>query len=181
MVASVSDDMLQVGMVVGIHGLRGDLKIRPLSGEATVLTDAKRIWLTRAGSVATEYVVQRSSWHKGNLLFHLERIVDADSAQALVGSDVLLPDSELTALDDDEYYWFELEGLRVVDRQRGELGTLDDIFTTPAHDIYVVRGADGEILIPAVAAFILDIDLEQETMLVDLPDGLLPERSNNAL
>jgi 16S rRNA processing protein RimM len=57
----------------------------------------------------------------------------------------------------------------------GELGTLDDLFTTAAHDIYVVNGRFGEVLIPAVDEFVVEVDLPGRRMSVDLPEGLVRE------
>lgn len=80
---------------------------------------------------------------------------------------------ELPQADEGEHYWFELAGLTVVDEQLGELGTLEDIFTTPAHDIFVVQGRYGEVLIPVVDQFIVALDKEKGLLRVDLPAGLV--------
>ena len=56
-----------------------------------------------------------------------------------------------------------------------KLGQLDQMFTTAAHDTYVVKGALGEIMIPVVEQFVLEIDLQQRVVNVDLPDGLIPD------
>ena len=52
---------------------------------------------------------------------------------------------------------------------------VEEVFTTAAHDIYVVRGRYGEVLIPAVAEFVVEIDRDGRRMTVDLPEGLVPE------
>jgi 16S rRNA processing protein RimM len=113
--------------------------------------------------------------HKGNVLLRLQGLDDIDSVQPLVGCEVLLDRKDLTVLPDDEYYWFQLEGLEVEDLHRGPLGRLDEVMTTAAHDIYVVHGPHGEVLIPAVAEFIAEIDPKAGRMLVDLPEGLVEE------
>jgi 16S rRNA processing protein RimM len=65
--------------------------------------------------------------------------------------------------------------MNVADSSRGELGIIEDIFTTPAHDILVVEGPFGEVLIPAVNDFITEINYPEKRILVDLPEGLVPE------
>ena len=69
----------------------------------------------------------------------------------------------------------QLQGLQVTDRTRGELGVLEELLETGAHDIYVVRGRFGEVMIPAVSQFIVEVDAESGRMTVDLPEGLVPE------
>jgi len=85
----------------------------------------------------------------------------------------LLDESELPALADGQYRFYQLVGLQVVDVQHGPLGSLMNLMTTAGHDTYIVDGDSGEILIPAVPEFILDIDLEGQTMKVDLPEDLI--------
>lgn len=178
---SDGDELLPVGVVVGIHGLRGDLKVRPLSGESTALDAVTDLFLQGPGTGTDAYRVERAARHKGYLLIRLAGIASAESAERLVGRNVLIARRALGELADDEYYWFELEGLRVIDRQLGELGTVDEIFTTPAHDILVVQGRCGEVLIPVVDTFIVAIDEDAGVMHVDLPEGLVPETPPDAL
>lgn len=167
-------ELFCLGVLIGTHGLRGDLKVKSLSDGSESLLAAQRVYLRAAGKEPVEYRPARVVAHKGGYLLRLVGFEQIDAAQALVGSEVLMPLADLPELDESEHYWFELEGLQVIDRTRGDLGKLEDLFTTPAHDIYVVRGPFGEVLIPAVDAFVGRIDLEAGTMEVDLPDGLVP-------
>ena len=73
----------------------------------------------------------------------------------------------------DEFYWGEIEGFAVCDVSLGELGTLVDVFSTAAHDIFVVQGPYGEVLIPVVDAFLRNVDQEEGRITVDLPEGLV--------
>lgn len=174
------DPLFPAGVIIGVHGLRGDLKVRPLSGDSTSLDSVKEVTL-RGAVKTTLHKVQKATRHKGNLLIRLEGISSVESASQYIGCDVLISRDELTTLPEDEFYWFQLEGLRVNDRQQGDLGKIIEIFTTPAHDILVVQGPRGEVLIPVVDAFILEIDQVAKIMYVDLPDGLVPEADLDAL
>ncbi len=169
------DELLVFGVVTGTHGLRGDLKVRPHSGDSESLLDAQQLFLRRGEGAPVKHVPARIVLHKGNILLRLKGLENIEAVQSLVGCEVLMRYSDLPELVDDEFYWFELEGMTVVDKVRGELGTLEDMFSTAAHDVYVVRGPLGEILIPAVDEFVLDVDPEGGRMTVDLPEGLVPE------
>jgi 16S rRNA processing protein RimM len=168
-------DLFRVGVVIGTHGLRGDLKIRLLSDDSSSLLDARQVVFRKADGEAICLTPARAVLHKGNILLRLCGLESIDAVQSLVGCDVFLRYGDLAKLPDQEFYWFELEGLKVVDRSRGEIGTLEDLFTTPAHDIYVVHGRYGEVLIPAVEEFVVEVDLEGRRMVVDLPEGLIQE------
>jgi 16S rRNA processing protein RimM len=168
------DDLLRVGVITGLHGLRGDLKVRPSAEDSSALLAAVEGFLRDRQGVLTAFRVAAVKLHKAMVLLRLQGRENIDAVQSLVGCEVLLHRSALPDLPDEEYYWFELEGLNVVDRRCGELGILEELFSTAAHDIYVVRGRYGEVLIPAVAEFIVEIDRVGRRMLVDLPEGLVP-------
>ncbi|MFA5516381.1 MAG: ribosome maturation factor RimM [Desulfuromonadales bacterium] len=170
------DELFCLGVVAGTHGLRGDLKVRSLSGDFESLLDAEEVFLRRGDEVGC-YKAVKVSPHKGNLLLRLAGLDDINAVLPLVGSEVLMRYGDLGPLAEDEFYWSELKGMQVVDQARGELGILEDLFTTAAHDVYVVRGRFGEVLIPAVDEFIVSVDRGHNHLRVDLPEGLISENT----
>ena len=173
--AAVADDYFHLGTIVGTHGLQGDLKVRPLAADSESLAEAREIFLRAADGALEPFRVSRSVPYKGLWLLRLAGRTTLEAVQPLLGRELFLPLTALPTLADDEFYWHQLEGLTVVDRTHGELGTVVDLMTTAAHDIYVVQGPFGEVLIPVVGAFVLHIDLLAGRIEVDLPDGLVPE------
>lgn len=173
--ADSAEDLFVFGTIVGQHGLRGDLKVRPVTDGSEALAAASGIFLRNADGVLNRHVPVRVSWHKRLLLLRLKGYEDINRAAGFVGCEVLMRLDELPDLATDEHYWHQLQGLVVVDRSRGELGTLQEMFTTAAHDIYVVHGAYGEVLIPAVPSMVLSIDTDAGRIVVDLPEGLVPQ------
>ncbi len=173
-----SDEMFLLGKVVATHGLRGDLKVRPLADESESLATAQVITLRFSDGSSRDFRLLRADRHQRWWLVRLEGRESIEAAQPLVGCEVLMPLADLPPLAADEYYWHQLEGLKVTDRQRGEIGTIVDLFTTAAHDIYVVQGPYGEVLVPAVGEFVLEIDPDGGRVLVDLPEGLVPENDD---
>jgi 16S rRNA processing protein RimM len=75
---------------------------------------------------------------------------------------------------DDHYYWSDLDGLEVIDQQQGVLGRVVGMFATPAHDILEVDGPAGEVLIPAIEPFLVQLDRDKGQLHVNLPEGLVP-------
>ncbi|MEJ2200804.1 MAG: ribosome maturation factor RimM, partial [Desulfuromonadaceae bacterium] len=143
-------ELFHLGVVVGTHGLRGDLKVRPLIPESDSLQSASKVFFRDQGGALQAYRPVRTVAHKGNLLLRLRGLETIESVQHLVGYDVLMPYADLPELEEDEYYWYQLQGLQVVDQKRGEIGVIEDLLVTGAHDIYVVNGRFGEIMIPVV-------------------------------
>ncbi len=168
-------DLLEVGVVTGTHGLRGDLKIRPLPTGPLALPGARSVYLKDSEGLLVQHEAVRSSQHKQNILLRLSGLADHAAAEQLIGASVWMAKSDLPELDDEYYYWSDLEGLEVIDQQLGALGQVVGMFATPAHDILEVDGSSGEVLIPAIEPFLVRIDRDKGQLHVNLPEGLVPE------
>jgi 16S rRNA processing protein RimM len=111
--------------------------------------------------------------HTGTPLISFKGVTDRNQAQALIGGELFIPETELPELDEDTYYWFELIGLEVYTSQEEYLGRITSIFPTGSNDVYVVEDRQNEVLVPALESVVIDIDLENKRMRVDLPEGLI--------
>ena len=173
MTALRTEELFHHGTVIGTHGLRGDLKVRPLNADSTSLKAAREVTLRGADGALQRFEVTRSALHKGLWLLRLKGRETIEAAQPLVGCEVLICWDELPELAEDEYYWQQLQGLKVLDRRLGDMGILTELLTTAAHDIYVVQGPFGEVMIPVVKEFVAEIDLASGVVRVDLPEELV--------
>lgn len=183
-------DLVELGWVMGAHGIRGWIKIQPFSSDSQVLGATKQWWLAdpqgplnahkkdRSDLVAIELDWVRS--HGATWLASVKGVQDREHAQALKGRTVLVSRSVFPALADDEFYWIDLIGCVVTTVDHGEpirLGIVESVQDNPAHPILVVRqqvtSNEGErvdrlddkgkpiySLIPFVKAHVGDIDIE---------------------
>jgi 16S rRNA processing protein RimM len=141
--------MIEIGRVVGTHGVRGELKVRPHNRDTEALAPGVGVRLEgRAGAREAEIVAARP--HGTNLLLRLSDVDTMTDAEAVVGSRVLVPREALPAPAEGEFYWFEVIGLEAVTEDGRRLGRVAEILEGPAHDIYVVRDGARERLLPAV-------------------------------
>lgn len=163
--------LILLGQVIGTHGLRGDLKIRSHPENQAALLAVSGLYLRQGVGEVERLTPVQSFVGKGNLVVRFSGYGHGGSVEHLIGSDVLIDPAEL-AREEDEVYWFELEGLEVIDRERGSIGRLVDMFRTAAHGIYVVQGAYGEVLIPVIPQFVSGLDEGSGSLLVDVPEGL---------
>lgn len=111
--------------------------------------------------------------HKQMILASLAGCNSIDSVADFIGAEVWIDSDTLPEVTDGNYYWHQLKGLKVVDQGVGDVGIVEDLLSTPGHDIYVVKGPYGEAMIPAVDALVQQVDLSTGTMHVCLPQGLL--------
>ena len=156
----------------GAHGLRGEVVLQFHDGPDRDLKSGDPIRLHLPGKPHTTYRVSSARPHKGRFIVALDTITDRNQAEALIGADIIVDPAALPPLDDGEYYWADLIGLKVVTLDRQCLGTLTAIFPTGSNDVYVVKGDTGEILVPALESVVVGVDLEAGVMQIDLPEGL---------
>ncbi|MBW1671101.1 MAG: 16S rRNA processing protein RimM [Deltaproteobacteria bacterium] len=161
-----------LGRIVKTHGIRGEVQVYSYS-DVEYFFDYKDIFLQgKFGDKVPQRVVKARVKKGQSVILALEGVVDTTQAGSLVGKEIFLDRAKLSPLVEGEYYWHEIEGLSVVSAGGEELGILSDVLTTGAHDVYVVKGDRGEILVPAVEQMV-KIDLEKGVMIVDFPPGLI--------
>lgn len=177
MKTSSSEERVPLGKIVGVHGLKGELKIY-LYASGIEVADTVEILKSSRETVFIDglpYVLKGIKRHKAVMLVKLDGISRREDAEAFVGKDVLVDKGELPDLDDGEYYAFEIQGMEVVSTDGKNLGKVANIFSTGSNDVYVVEGPLGEILIPAIKDVIVKMDVPGKKMVVNLIEGLLEE------
>ena len=165
-----------MGRVVGAHGLRGELRVRIPDDRIENLRAAPTLRLAREqGDPNTVEARVRAvrPGRAGEALLSLEDVGDRDAAEALRGRLVLARAEDLEALPEGEYYQYELVGCRVEDGEGRTLGVVAEIWETGAPDVLVVRDGARQHLIPAAAAFLREVDLEAQRIVIDAPPGLI--------
>jgi 16S rRNA processing protein RimM len=158
-------DWIVMGRIAAPFGIKGWVKVQPYSEDPGTLMDFES-WRIGRGELQTYYAVEAAQGHGKALVAKLAGIEDRDAAYALRGQEISVAKSALPPPEENEFYWSDLIGLKVVNREGIELGRVDNLMESGANDLLVVKGA-REHLIPFVAAFIGKIDLAGKTIEVD--------------
>ncbi|TET49254.1 MAG: 16S rRNA processing protein RimM [Anaerolineales bacterium] len=168
---------LIVGRVLRPHGVKGELRVQILTAYPERLAQHSLFYLRRAGArdPIEGRKVERQRRNKQALLLKLEGCDDRNAAEAMRGMLVQIPIEDAVPLDDGEHYLYQLVGLSVETEAGENLGEVVDVIETGANDVYVVRGPDGELLIPAVEDVVRELDVESGRLVVRLPPGLRDE------
>ena len=156
-------DWIKIGQIVSTFGLKGQVKVKPLTDFAQRFDKGSRVRLNE-GWVE----VEKATWQDGRLILKLSGINKIEDAKALQWAYLEIPSSSLPNLEEDEFLLTDLVGLSVVDQHGKQLGLVQDILTLPAQDVLVVN----EIMIPFVKEFISEVDLPGKTIKVNLIEGM---------
>ncbi|MDX2066561.1 MAG: ribosome maturation factor RimM [Fimbriimonadaceae bacterium] len=157
---------MRIGQIVGAHGLKGYVKVQPLTEFLERFKVGSRLRLR--GDWVT---VEAFSLHKGRPLIKLSGIESMTAAEAVQWEYLEATEQFEPELEDDEFLLEDLIDLKVVTETGQVLGTVDEIMESPAHDILVI----GDVLIPFVDEFVREVNFDTETITVHLIPGLLPE------
>ena len=121
------------------------------------------------------FAVRSAQSQSGAVRLRLEGIVTRDDAEGLRDQLIEIPRAEVGPLPEGHYYHEQIVGLRVRTEAGQDLGTVAEVLPTGANDVYVVRGAGPEILVPAIDEVVRSIDLEAGVVTVSVMEGLIPE------
>ena len=167
-------DLISIARISSPHGIKGALNVRPYGSDHAFLSYS-RFFIPTENREFQEYRVVSSRLKKpGSIILVLAGVDDRNRAEELAGSEIYIKRDMLPEPDDDEDYWQDLIGLRVVTQDGSAVGVIKNILETAGHDIYVVRSENGkEILIPAVKDIVRDVNLEKGVCVIEPPDGLL--------
>lgn len=164
-------DYLEIGKIVTVHGLRGDVKVQPWCDSPEFLCAFPVLYL---GKEKKEVEVIDARVQKNMAVLRLGGYETVEQAETL-RNQMLYLHREDVELEDGTYFVQDLMGLEVLDADSGvSYGILKDVLQTGANDVYVVQPEDGkEVLIPAIPDVIVETNLEEGCMKIRPLEGLL--------
>ncbi|MGV6473296.1 ribosome maturation factor RimM [Azotobacter vinelandii] len=171
MTPASADGLIVLGKITSVHGVRGEVKVYSFTDPIDNLLDY-RFWTLRRGDERRQIELVRGRPQGRLLVARLKGIEDRDGARALADFEVCVPIAQLPRLDEGEFYWHQLEGLRVVDREGHLFGKVDHLLETGANDVLVVRPCTGSLddrerLLPYTDQCVLRVDLAAGEIRVD--------------
>jgi len=166
-------EAVAVGEIVGAHALRGLLRVRAYRPPAPSLVPDRTVLVEHAGSRRRFRVTGATPHGRGLVLLALEGVNDRNTAEALIGGRVFVRLVDLPPPAPDEFYYHEVVGFRVETAAGEHLGSITETFATGANDVWVVRHADREHLIPVIADVVRRIDRPARRIVIEPLPGLL--------
>ncbi len=177
------DGLIEVARVLGAWGVQGWIKLLPHSADPQALFSTKRWYLSTPstsddppapGATVQLLKVRQAREHSGSIVAQVDLVTDRDQAQALKGWRIWVPRSSFPTPQADEYYWVDLIGLAVRNRQGVELGRVVELLPTGPQTTLVVRptsAAPGpsaaDVLIPFVSVYVDAVHVAQGHIDVD--------------
>jgi 16S rRNA processing protein RimM len=165
--------LITIGRVQKPHGVKGEVKIEPLTDHAGRFRGLHRVFLTSGKGKQQELAVRSVRYLGDAPLLLLAGYDGPEAAQELNGWLVQIPEEEALPLPEGQYYWFELIGMEVLSEAGDRLGRIVDVFPTGSNDVYVVQAEGREFYLPATKEVVRQVDRKAKRMVIHVLDGLL--------
>lgn len=163
--------MILIGKILGPHGIKGTLKIKPFT-DFLDRFDKDKIVKIKFEETLFEFVIEESFLHKNFVCIKLKGIDDINQAMKFKNCEIVIEEDELRTLDKDEYYIHDLIGLKVLDDDDNEIGVITDVISLVSNDVYEIELQNKKkVFYPAVKDFIKEIDISKKIIRIKNYEG----------
>jgi 16S rRNA processing protein RimM len=179
-VPALPEDAVEVGRILGAWGIKGGIKVKPFAADPQALFSSKRWYIqpsdtprpaiVKAAPLPALLRVLQAREHGDGVVATAQEIPDRNAAEALQGARIFISRASFPTPDDGEFYWVDLIGLSVSNREGVLLGPVVGLLETGPHCVLRVQPADAkadEVLIPFVEAYVDEVDLPGRRLRVD--------------
>lgn len=169
------DKLIIIGKITGAHGVRGELKVYPLTDDPRRFLKLKECFICGQNFEKPEASSCASArLDRGNVLIKLDGVLDRDKAELLRGRFIAVERENAVKLKKDNYFITDLKGLKVIDDDRGDLGSVIDCFATgPQFTLEIKReNKKKNLMLPFVKVYCYEVDIEAGYIKCRLPEGL---------
>ncbi len=168
------EEFLIVGKVSNTHGVKGELKIIPLTDDPNRYKDLKWAFLDKKTGLE-KCEIENVRFFKDVVIVKIKGIDTMNDAEVLKGIYIKVDRANAVKLSEDQFFICDLIGCKVFDENENLLGELVEVLQTGSNDVYVVKGDKGEILIPALKSVVNEISIENKSIRVTIPEGLVDD------
>ncbi len=168
------DCRIQIGQIVKTQGLKGQVRIT-CSQETEAFSPGKTVYVEKKQGIQRFLTVDSFRFQGPMGILSFQEIKGIQGAEELVGGEVFVEKGGLPPLAPGEYYWYELQGLKVKTEKGVGLGEIIGVFGTGSNDVFVVQQGQKEILIPATQDVIAAVNLAEKVLVIRPIEGLLPD------
>lgn len=162
-----------LGKIVRKYSFKGELLVKLDTDEPELFTEMESVFVEQRKKLIP-FFIEESSLHKSELLrVRFEDVDNEEDAEALIGASLYLPLEFLPELTGDKFYYHEIIGFMAVDESFGEIGKITGVNDTTIQALFEIDHDGKEILVPIIDNFIINLDRENKTIHLKVPEGLI--------
>ncbi|WP_425449599.1 ribosome maturation factor RimM [Dethiothermospora halolimnae] len=161
---------IQVGKIINTHGIKGDVKIMPLTEDKNRFKKLEYIYIE---GIEEKMFIEKVWFKKNFPILKLKGYNNINDVLKFKEKYLLIDETQKVELSEDEYFIYDMIGLEVYDNEKNKIGVIKDVLKPGANDVYVVKNGNKEYLIPAAKEFIKKVDIEAGKMIIQPIEGMI--------
>lgn len=166
--------MFVVGKIINSHGIKGEVKVKKITDFPERFQIGNVVYITNQKEDLIPLKIDGFRTHKNNLLLHFEGYDSIDDIEPLKGVELKIKEEQQEKLGENEFYYHEIIGCKVITTENEELGIIVSILSPGANDVWVVRGKNNnEILIPYIEPVVKHVNVANKKVTIELMEGLI--------
>lgn len=168
-------ERFQVGVIASTHGLQGEVNVFPTTEDPSRFKKLKKVTLHTQRGEEIELDVVSARFFKKFVIVKFKQFNNINEVEKFRGCELTIDRKDAIKLQPGEFYCADLIGLKIVDEDDNELGTLTEILQTGANDVYEMtkKDSDEKVYIPAIKDCIRSIDMQEKKIIIHVMPGLL--------
>lgn len=167
------EDCFYLGKIVSKHSYKGEVLVKLDTDEPELYENLESVFVAIGNSLVPFFIV-RSRLHKSSLLrVQFEDVMDEESADNLIGSELYLPLELLPKLSGNKFYYHEVIGFSIQDEHHGFIGTITAVNDSASQALFEAEKDGKQLLIPISDEIITKVDREKRSIFVRTPEGLV--------
>ncbi len=168
-----TDEFFYLGRILKPHGTQGEVLVFLDTDDPERYVNLESVYLDLHGERIPFFIESIRLKHQGKAVVRFQDFASADDAESLKGLSMFLPATLLPRLKGKRFYFHEVKGFAVTDKNHGPIGFVEDVLDLPLQPLLRVRHGSREILIPAVDEIILKVDRRKKLLEIEAPAGLI--------
>lgn len=169
----MNSDLVAIAKIIKPRGLRGEVSADILTDFPERFENLESVIAVLPNGSRRDLKIEDFRFQKNRILLTFEKVDSIEAAEKLRNAEICIPEAEAVALEEDEFFDWQLEGCRVETVEGEKLGVVKELMRTGGTEILVVEGAEKEFLIPFAETICTEVDAENKLIRVDAPEGLL--------
>jgi 16S rRNA processing protein RimM len=165
--SSATDTEVSLGWIVGLHGVGGEVRVHLHNRDSDFFAEKRELELVHPDGERRRVKMSTRPGAKNRVLGRVEGLEGRDQARNLMGWELIVPKTELPDLEGSEFYHHELIGLDVVLENGEKVGVLTEIQSAGPVDMWIVKTSEDEVYLPALEAFIVEVDLVEGRVVLE--------------
>jgi 16S rRNA processing protein RimM len=167
------EDLVAIARIAKTRALRGEVVADVLTDFPERFENLETVFAIKPNGERAELKIEKFWFQKSRIIFKFAGIDSVEAAEDLRNYEICIPESEAVALEEGEYFDWELEDCAVETVEGEQIGRVKEVFRTGGTEVLIVAGAEKEYMIPFAEAICTEVDVENKLIKIDAPEGLL--------